>query len=309
MKEKLEVYPGARQDMARLAKWLGRKIRERLQGREYVMNREDFRDLARGIRLSNWLMPLLAEKKWYQRYLEAVFGPLERPKIQSRVIPLNAPVKKSKNAVIPYQLIDDFLDQTGFKMILDECLCRRGMECRDYPIDFGCIMLGEGARTMLENGHGREVTAAEAKAHVRKAQEHGLVVFAAHAKGEEQMMGIPKALHGNFIELCFCCPCCCVAMKNLKYYTADIHQHNFINVGFVAKALPDCKGCNTCVNRCAAGAIQVNGNKVWVKEDICIGCGVCQNVCRHDAIRLVQIGRPKGALLDYFDGQLQLDLS
>jgi len=309
MKFSIELYPGANDDLAGIYRWMKRKIKDRLQGRAYFMSREDFLDLAKAIRFGNWMMERMSHKRWYQLYLDSVFGPLEKPKIQSRVIPLNAPVKKSKNAVIPYQLLDDFLDQAGFKMILDECLCRRGMKCRDYPIDFGCIMLGEGARTMLENGHGREVSAEEAKAYVRKAKEHGLVVFAAHAKIEEQMMGIPKELYHNFIELCFCCPCCCLAMKNLKYYTPDIHQHNFINVGFVAKALPECKGCNQCVSICPAGAIQVNGNKVWVKEDICIGCGVCQNVCKHEAIQLVQIGKSKGDLLDYFDGRLELDLS
>ena len=71
----------------------------------------------------------------------------------------------------------------------------------------------------------------------------------------------------------------------------------------------NCTSCNQCVDACPAGAIKINGNKVWVKEDICIGCGVCQNACKFDAIKLVQIGKPKGDLLDYFDGRLSLDLS
>ena len=57
-----------------------------------------------------------------------------------------------------------------------------------------------------------------------------------------------------------------------------------------------------------ADAIKKNGNKVWVQEDICVGCGLCQHACEHDAIRLVQIGKPMGELADYFDG-LRLDVS
>ena len=303
-----EQYPGYHEDLVSIFKWTGRKIKDLLLGRKYVFNRQDFLDLAKGIRFGNWLMTRYGYNKYYQMFLDSNFGPVEKPKVRSRVIPISAEVKKSKNAILPYKLIDDFIDSAGFKMILDDCLCRRGMECKDYPIEFGCIMLGEGARVMLESGHGREVTSKEAKKHVREAEKHGLTPIAAHAKFEEQTMGVPRELRHKFIELCFCCPCCCIAMKNLKYYSPDIHKHNFINVGFVAKALPECKGCKKCVSACSAEAIKVNGNKVWVNEDKCIGCGVCQYACEFDAIKLVQIGKAKGALMDYFGG-LELDLS
>jgi ferredoxin len=304
-----EKYPGYRNDMGQMFKWSVRKTKDWLNGRDYIFTRQDFLDLSRALRYSNWLISRHAHEKWYQRILDFGFGPVENPKIQSRVIPINAKVKKSKNAVLPYQLIDDFIDSAGFKIILNECLCRRGEECKDYPIEFGCIMLGEGARTLLKGGHGREVTAKEAKEHVRKAEGHGLVPFAAHAKAEVMTMGIPAEQHHQFIELCFCCPCCCLAMKNLKYYPPDIHKHNFINVAFAAKALPTCKGCKKCVSACPTDAIHINGNKVWVREDKCIGCGVCQYTCEFDAIQLVQIRKPKGDLIDYFDGRLKLDLS
>ncbi len=308
MKNRSGKYPELSDDLLHLAKWMRRKIEDRLQGREYMFTRDDFQDVSKGIRYWNWLAPRHAHKKWFPKMMDNMFGPVQSPKIRSRIIPLNVETKKSKGAVLPDKLIDDFIDSAGFLIILNECLCRRGMECKDYPIDFGCLMLGEGARTLLKGNHGREVTAKEAKKHVREAQKYGLVPIAAHAKQEEQVMGIPVNQRHNFIELCLCCPCCCVALKNLKYCTPDVFRHNFINVGFVAKALPDCKGCNKCVSICPPGAIKKNGNKVWVNEDKCVGCGVCQHACEHDAIQLVQIGKPRGELLDYFDG-LKLDLS
>jgi len=303
-----ESYPGSRQDVERILLWSIRKARDWLQGREYSFTRQDFLDLSRVIRYSNWMLAHHAHRAWYQRILNLAFGPVDHPKIQSRVIPLNAKVGRSRNAVVPHQLIDDFIDSAGFKVILDECLCRRGEACTRYPIDLGCIMLGEGARTLLQGGHGREVTSREAKEHVRRAERVGLVPFAAHAKAEVMAMGIPKAKHHQFIELCFCCPCCCLALKNIKYYPPEIHKHNFINVAFAAKALPACKGCRRCVSACPTDAIQINGNKVWVREDLCIGCGVCQYACEFGGIELVQIRPPKGDLLDYFDGRLRLDL-
>ncbi len=304
-----QKYPEMNQDKRQLRKWIGRVTKNFILRRKYTFTPDDFTDLAMGIRYGNWMASRFYKTKLYQAMMNKTFGPIDNPKAQSRVIPLNAKVSKNKNAVVPYELVDNFIDSAGFIMILDYCLCRKGMECKEYPRDFGCIMLGEGARAMLEQNQGRELTAEEAKTLARKATELGLVTVAAQAKIEEQVMAIPKDKRHQFIELCFCCPCCCVAIKNLKYHTPLFLKHNVVNVAYAAKALPDCKGCNKCVDVCTAGAIRINGNKVWVKEDDCIGCGLCVYKCKHDAIQLVQIGKNKGdKLIDYFDN-IHLDLS
>jgi NAD-dependent dihydropyrimidine dehydrogenase PreA subunit len=311
MEKQGKTYQYIKNDKRSLMNWAGRKLKNKIKGVGYYFDRQDFIDVAKAVRYGNFMMTRFYDKKWYKKMINAAFGPVEKPKIQSRVIPLHAKVDKakSKNAIVPYKLVDDFIDSAGFIIILDECLCRKGMDCKNYPIDIGCIMLGQGSRVMLERGHGREVTAEEAKKYARKGAEAGLVVFAAQAKAEEQMMGIPLEKRHQFIELCFCCPCCCLAMSNLKYYTPEIKKHNFVNVGFAAKALPDCKGCGKCVDICPAGAVRANGNKVWVKEDDCIGCGLCQIACKHDAIQLVQVGKQKGDLIEYFGGLINLDVS
>jgi Pyruvate/2-oxoacid:ferredoxin oxidoreductase delta subunit len=310
--EKLsKTYDQMKEDKGSLRSWIWRKFRDKITGRKYVFSRQDFLDVARAARYGNFKMRSLYQKAWYQKAINFQFGPVERPKIQSRVIPIHAKVNKgkSKSAIVPYNLLDDFIDSAGFIIIIDECICRKGMECKNYPINFGCIMLGEGSRVMLGQGHGHQATAAEAKAYAREGAKHGLVVFAAQAKAEEQLMGIPPEKRHQFIELCFCCPCCCIAMSNLRYYTPEIKKHNFVNVGFVAKALPECTGCGKCIKICAAGAVRKNGNKVWVKEDDCIGCGLCQVECKHDAIQLVQIGKNRGELVEYFNGLINLDVT
>ncbi len=307
-KKNLGKDKGILYDLRHLTRWYLRKRKDRRQGKEYIFTRDDFLDLARLVHLVNWMMPRFSHKDWFKKSLHGFFGTAERPKSHSRVIPLNAEVDKSKNAVIPYQLIDGLIDDACFRIILDECLCRKGMDCKDYPIDLGCLMMGEGARVLLKGNHGREVSAEEAKKHIREAEKHGLVPFAAHALPEEKTMGVPKNLYRNFLEICLCCPCCCIAMKNLKYYPPSVHKTNFVNVAFVARALPDCTGCNKCVSVCPAEAIEVDGDKVLVVEDKCIGCGICQNACEYDSIKLVQTGKSKGGLLDYFEG-VNLDLS
>ena len=56
MKIKLEFYPGFNEDMTQISRWLGRKIKDRLQGRPYFMDQQDFQDLSRMIRLGNWMI-------------------------------------------------------------------------------------------------------------------------------------------------------------------------------------------------------------------------------------------------------------
>lgn len=297
------------EDLRQLGRWMRRKLKDRIEGKEYVFTREDFNDLSRMIRVGNWLMPRYGQTRFYRFLVDrGFFAPYFRQPVLSRVVPLNAKVKAAPGTVVPLQLLDEMIEKAGFLFIMDKCLCRQGVECKDYPIDLGCIDLGEGARVLLKGPHGREVTVDEAKAHVRKAAEYGLPAFAAHAIPENQVMGMKKEQYHKFIEICFCCPCCCVAMANLKYYSPLVKKYSMVSIGFVAKALPTCQGCFECVDKCAAGAIKVKGDKVWVQEDQCIGCGVCQHTCQHHAIRLTQVLPLKENLLDYFK-EIHLDLS
>jgi len=297
------------EDLRQMGLWMRRKIKDRVEGREYVFTREDFNDLSRVIRVGNWMMPRFGHTRFYRFLVDrGFFAPYFREPVISRVVPLNAKVKTAPNSVVPLQLLDELIEKAGFRFIMDKCFCRQGMECQDYPIELGCLDLGEGARVLLKGPHGREVSLEEAKAHVRKAGELGLPAFLAHAIPENQLMGIPKEQNHKFLEACFCCPCCCVAMSNLKYYSPIVKKNNMVSIGFVAKALPTCQGCYECVTKCAAGAIKVKGDKVWVQEDLCIGCGICQHACPHHAIRLIQVSPLQENLLDYFN-ELKLDLS
>lgn len=259
--------------------------------------------------LASRTMPFLSRRIWYRKLFEPLaLGQYTRKPFQATIIPLNAKVKASPGSVVPYQLIDGIIDKAGFRLLLRECMCRKGMGCERYPHDLACLFLGEGARSLMggESPPGREVSAEEAKEHVRKAGELGLVPLASYVPFEQVLFGVPHHLNDQLLEFCFCCPCCCIALHNMKYFTRRT-QKSYRNVGFVAKALPTCRGCLDCVSVCPADAIRVKGDKVWVKEDDCIGCGLCQNACSHNAIRLVQVAPIREGLLDYFEG-IEIDI-
>jgi Fe-S-cluster-containing hydrogenase component 2 len=46
-----------------------------------------------------------------------------------------------------------------------------------------------------------------------------------------------------------------------------------------------CTGCQTCVDECPVGAISMEENIAFIKDDECIRCGVCHDVCLDDAVR------------------------
>ena len=46
-----------------------------------------------------------------------------------------------------------------------------------------------------------------------------------------------------------------------------------------------CTGCQTCVDECSVGAISMEEDIAFIKEDECIRCGVCHDVCPEDAVR------------------------
>ena len=223
--------------------------------------------------------------------------------IQGKLVPLNATVSDNPKAVLPFKLIDEVIEKAGFILILHNCMCRVGMDCQNYPKTFGCMFVGEGAAYLAKEKEaiGRKATVQEAKDHVRKAAEYGLVPIAAYVPIEAKIFGVPDGIHKRFFEFCFCCPCCCLGIRNLRHFTPGVRE-KLENLGFVAKALPECKGCMKCIDVCPVDAINKNGTKVWVNEDLCVACGLCEYACKNDAIKLIQIRPSQGALLDYFKG-------
>jgi heterodisulfide reductase subunit A-like polyferredoxin len=48
----------------------------------------------------------------------------------------------------------------------------------------------------------------------------------------------------------------------------------------------ECAGCETCLDRCQMGAIQIADNKAVIDLDRCIGCGLCVTTCTTGAMQL-----------------------
>lgn len=209
--------------------------------------------------------------------------------------------KQHQNVVLPITLVEKAIQESSFRSIMHKCICRDGgTKCKEFPVDFGCIFIGEGSRITEKRGIARSVSVDEALTHIKKAARYGLVCQCIWVEAEEFVWGIDSEKLHNFLEICFCCPCCCVALKNYRRVGKDI-QDRFRSVGWKAQAKKRCTACGECAEICPKGAISVREDQIFITED-CIGCGFCAAECPEDAIDIVQIEPMKKNLQEYFFG-------
>lgn len=65
---------------------------------------------------------------------------------QSPIVPINQKVtyhSKSKSVIMPIEKIHHIIQESSYRILMNRCICRNGIECTHFPRDLGCIMLGE----------------------------------------------------------------------------------------------------------------------------------------------------------------------
>lgn len=223
---------------------------------------------------------------------------------QGYVINLDRSLKAGRdyqNVVLPINIVEKTIRDSSYRSIMNKCICRDGgNKCETYPLDFGCIFVGEGSKITEKRGIARSVSVDEALAHLKKGAQYGLVCQSIWVEAEEFVWGIEKEQLHSFLEICFCCPCCCVALKNYRKVGRDI-QSRFKSVGWKAMAEKACSGCGKCEEICSVGAIRVREDHITISE-MCIGCGICSSECPEDVIEIVQVAPMKKNIQEYFFG-------
>ena len=195
---------------------------------------------------------------------------------------------------------------------MDTCLCREANQCKDYPVDVACLFLGEPAKTVVKHGLGRFFTYEEACARVDEAARHGLMGQAVWIEVEQMLWGVRNDEMDRFLEICFCCPCCCIAMRLARNAT-PAERHRFHPSGWTA--VPDrtkCIGCGACSegpHGCPVEAISYDhGGKVVIDQELCVGCGICKSRCEVGVIQIKQTMPMRKDLHEYFLKDYNLDI-
>ena len=209
-------------------------------------------------------------------------------------IPINEELGDDGSTVMPRQVVEDMIRRSCHRVILPICLCRVGCRCQDYPMELGCIFMGEGAK-QIDPSIGRAVSVEEALEHMERSIAAGLIPQIGRVDPDPFMLGVRIKDWDRFLTLCFCCTCCCIAMRNQLSWDPDIRRRMHRLEGLSIEVSDECDGCGKCAKQCFAGAIVVEDKKAVIGAD-CKGCGLCVDSCPRDAIRI-----------SVSDGELMLD--
>jgi Pyruvate/2-oxoacid:ferredoxin oxidoreductase delta subunit len=199
-----------------------------------------------------------------------------------KVISIRKSIDTSVEMALPSRIVEEFIERANHHWIMNFCICRDSSKCKDYPIELGCLFLGEAVHN-INPKLGRLVTKEEALEHVKKCREAGLV----HLIGRNKLDAMWLDAHpGNkLLSICNCCPCCCL-WKVLPVIHPEIGRKVTKLPGLNVQVTDDCTGCGTCQEGvCFVDAIRiVNGRAIITKD--CRGCGRCVEVCPEQAIEV-----------------------
>lgn len=221
---------------------------------------------------------------------------------KTRTIEINKTVAKSIEHIHPpVDLLIDIIKRSTYLASLNECLCRKLQGCTDYPLDIGCLFIGPAARSCVKRGVAKELTVEEAIRHVERAAKAGLSAAAYFVEVEEYVWGWLDEDMPNILEVCFCCPCCCSAVRFEEKAGGELERILHQGIGWSCVVDEDaCLGCGACEKACPHDCMRIEKGRARVHES-CAGCGQCVRSCMHGALRIMQTGDTKPRIDDYFE--------
>ncbi len=228
-------------------------------------------------RLTRRIPPLgrLAEKLFFEGD-DIIYLP------RDEIVNVGEDVEAAGGMVVPSQVIDHFIEKAPFLWINNWCMCRHSDQCKDYPIDLGCLFMGDAARG-INPKLGREVSKEEAREHMRRCREAGLVQMIGRDKVDTVWLGLKPGR--KLVTVCSCCPCCCL-WKMLPQIAPRVSSSVNRMPGVTVRVTDACIGCGKCTkDTCFVDAIRLESGRAVIGDD-CRGCGRCAMNCPEKAIQV-----------------------
>jgi|AGTN01.2.fsa_nt_gi Dissimilatory sulfite reductase (desulfoviridin), alpha and beta subunits len=215
-----------------------------------------------------------------------------RKRLKVVTIPVDAAINRNP-AILPFDAAKRLIEASSYIAATDVCMCREAHGCREYPVDLGCLFLGPGARNMSLHGRIHPISKDEALAHLERARSFGLVSNVIWSRAELRALGADPA---TTVELCSCCPCCCLAFKTKDASRAFLD--GITGLGVAKVVTPDeCTRCTNCVPACPFGAIRIDMSAgPLIDTGRCKGCGRCESACKPRALKIFSV-EPAGGTM------------
>jgi ferredoxin len=201
---------------------------------------------------------------------------------KTRSITVNSAIEQKENIVAPTDIIEHFIEKSSFRFIMDFCICRDSTKCAEYPIELGCLFLGEAAKG-INPKFGRPASKEEALEHIGGCRKAGLVHLIGRNKLDKVWLNVGPG--EKLLTICNCCPCCCL-WKVLPIITPSIGSKVQRMPGISVAVTEKCVGCGTCTKDiCFVDAIRMEDDHAVIGSD-CRGCGRCVDICPQEAIEI-----------------------
>lgn len=202
---------------------------------------------------------------------------------KDKTIHVNETVDQPEGMMAPSKIVEHFIRQANYHWIMDFCICRDSTHCKDYPVELGCLFLGEAVKD-INPKFGRLVTEEEALDHAQKCRDAGLV----HLIGKNKLdtVWLNAGPGDKLMTICNCCPCCCL-WKILPDIKPEIAEKVTRLPGLSVKVTDECIGCGKCTKDvCFVNAINLEEDQAVIDQAACRGCGRCVEICPNNAIEI-----------------------
>lgn len=180
----------------------------------------------------------------------------------SRIIPVGESFSPQQ-WVVHGEVVFDIL-KNARSFALTECLCRTHYNRCTSPRDV-CFLIDDFSDKGVAHKKAWRISLDEAKAVLKKADQHGLVHLALYMPGHK------------IYALCSCCSCCCHDLQLLlQYHRTDLVARS----DYIAVTPQDqCTSCGRCIDRCQFGARKITEGLLEYDPAACMGCGLCISAC------------------------------
>jgi Pyruvate/2-oxoacid:ferredoxin oxidoreductase delta subunit len=242
------------------------------------VTKKAYKKLFTWAKMTKWPIMGPIMKKWLFKNDYTIF----LPKDSVIQIEIDETFQKPEDMVLPSQVLATFIEKASHHFIMNFCLCRESLQCKNYPRDLGCLFLGDAVLD-INPELGRIVTKEEAMEHLVKCRDKGLI----HMIGRNKVDSVWLNVDGRkLMTICSCCPCCCI-FRMEPYLHKDL-QRNLTRMPGVTISVNDkCIGCGTCIKTgCFMNALELIDGKIHIKDN-CKICGRCASVCPQKAIDIV----------------------